>query len=144
MLDDFTLTDYTFSEIENNLFAIKQCILRDRFKLALGEKREANQEFILNFNLNRERQRQLLLEVRTDDFCHGLMNERYGHEHEDLLVFMPKMILRNCFGEKKQITLYLKMNLVTTAKTPITIIISMHEALYEPLYCFPERRRLVQ
>lgn len=136
-----TLTDYSFKEIEQNLNAIKQCVKNDRFKLSLGQKREANQNFVLNYNLTRERQRQLLLKLTSYDFCHCLINERYGHEHEDLLVFMPKMVLRDCFGIEKQVTLYIKLNLVTASRTPITIIISMHEARYEPNYCFLKRGR---
>ncbi len=79
------------------------------------------------YNLGSDRQKQILLQIEIEDFCYTLQNRNIGFEHEVLYVFCPQVTLFNFDGEKKQVDVYTKFNIVDLNPGNRVVVISFHE-----------------
>lgn len=86
---------YTKEAIELVLKKIKSCIRNDRFFISLNENRKENINFINEYNVHSTKQKNILLQLKTEDFCHTLQNTKIGFEYEVLYVFVPQVQLFN-------------------------------------------------
>lgn len=100
--------NYSREQIENILTAIKDCVKADRFIISKNDNRQENIDFINDYSLNRRRQKAILLNLKTEDFCHSLRNTKIGYEHEILYVFCPQIILLNFNGDEELVEIYIK------------------------------------
>lgn len=128
--------DYTKEKITGILSSILDCISEDRYIISRNENRQENNDFIAEYNLNSERQKQILLGITPEDFCHSLMNTNVGYEHEVLYVFVPQIRLFNFGGIEKLVDVYIKFNLIDYYGGKRTIIISFHKRNKPISYCF--------
>lgn len=119
---------HSWKQIVALLKTIKHCVKADRFFIAKNENRQENMDFITRFNLHHKRQREILLEIEPDDFCHSLKNKNPGYEHEVLYVFCPQVKLFE-FGsiEPSLVDIYIKLNLIDTDNGKRAIVISSHK-----------------
>jgi hypothetical protein len=104
--------NYTREQIDEVLAMIQDCVREGRFIISLNENRQENIDFINEYNLNRKRQKEILLLIKTEDFCHSLKNTKIRFEHEILYVFCPQVTLFNFDGIEETVDIYTKFNLI--------------------------------
>jgi len=119
--------NYTREHIAAVLATIQDCIRDGRFIISKNESRQENIDFITEYNLNSKRQKEILLTIKTEDFCHSLKNKKVGFEHEDLYVFCPQVKLFNFNGIKEMIDIYTKFNLINSESGERVVVISFHK-----------------
>ena len=93
--------NYTKEEIDVILEKIKNCVGNNKYTIALNENRQENIDFINEYNIRSNKQKSILLQLRTEDFCHTLQNTKIGYEYEVLYVFVPQIKLFNADGEEE-------------------------------------------
>lgn len=118
---------YTKEEVATILQRIQDCILCGKYTIEKNEKRKENLDLIREYNLTSEKQRRILLQIETEDFCHSLQNTNIGYEHETLYVFCPQLTLFNFNGEEKLVDIYTKFNIIDTEAGSKVVVISFHE-----------------
>ncbi len=117
---------YTLAEIESLTKTILYCIKQNHFTIALNENREENRFLMINYNLNSSKQKEILLSIKPEDFCHSLQNTKNGYEHEILYVYSPQASLYNFDGNEELLDLYLKFNIIEYSKGKRVVVISFH------------------
>ena len=78
--------NYTREEINAVLAKIKSCVEKNRYTISLNENRQENIDFINEYNIRSDKQKSILMQIETDDFCHSLQNTKIGYEYEVLYV----------------------------------------------------------
>ncbi|MFZ3100905.1 MAG: hypothetical protein WA113_01605 [Desulfitobacteriaceae bacterium] len=118
---------YTKEQIEIILQTIQDCIRRNRYIISKNENRSENIEFINNYNLSTAKQKDILLRIEPDDFCHSLQNTNLGFEYETLYVFCTQIMLFNFDGEEELVDIYTKFNIIEYDAGKRVIAISFHK-----------------
>jgi len=119
--------NYTREQINAVLNTIKQCVEANRYTISLGTNRQENQDLIDEYNIREEKQKEILMNISVDDFCHTLRNTKLGFEHEILYVFVPQVELYNTLDEKETVDIYTKFNVLELPKGKKAIVISFHK-----------------
>ncbi len=118
---------YTREQIEAILDKIKDCVVNNKYTIALNENRQENIDFINEYNIRSDKQKSILLRLRTEDFCHTLQNTKIGFEYEVLYVFVPQVQLFNADGEEETVDIYTKFNVIDMSNGSRTVVISFHK-----------------
>lgn len=95
--------------------------------IALNENRQENIDFINEYNVRSDKQKSILLKIKTEDFCHTLQNTKIGYEDEVLYVFVPQIQLFNADGEEETVDVYTKFNVIDIPNGSRTVVISFHK-----------------
>ena len=119
--------NYTKDEIEVVLDKIKSCVGNDKYTIALNENRQENIDFINEYNIRSNKQKNILLQLEVEDFCHTLQNTKLGYEYEVLYVFVPQVQLFNADGVEEVVEVYTKFNLIDMPNGCRKVIISFHK-----------------
>jgi len=119
--------NYTREEVADILQKIQDCIRCGKYTIAKNENRQENLDFIRKYNLTSGKQRQILLQIETEDFCHSLQNTKIGYEYETLYVFCPQVALFNLDNEEKLVDIYIKFNIIELERGNRVVVISFHE-----------------
>lgn len=119
--------NYTREQIDVVLDKIKSCIKDNQYTIALNENRQENTDFINEYNIRSDKQKSILTQLRTEDFCHSLQNTKRGYERELLYVFVPQVKLFNIDGEEEEIDIYTKFNVISGSDGNHTVVISFHK-----------------
>lgn len=119
--------DYTKEQIGIVLQTIKDCIRENRYVISKNENRQENIDFINAYNLTSKKQKEILMRIEPEDFCHTLQNTNLGFEHEVLYVFCPQVILFNFDGEEESVDIYTKFNVIDIASAMRVVVISFHK-----------------
>ena len=119
--------NYTKEEIDVILEKIKNCVGNNKYTIALNENRQENIDFITEYNIRGNKQKSILLQLRTEDFCHTLQNTKIGYEYEVLYVFVPQIKLFNADGEEEMVDVYTKFNIIDMPSGSKTVVISFHK-----------------
>jgi hypothetical protein len=119
--------NYTKEEIDVILEKIKNCVGNNKYTIALNENRQENIDFINEYNIRSNKQKSILLQLRTEDFCHTLQNTKIGYEYEVLYVFVPQIKLFNADGEEEMVDVYTKFNIIDMPSGSKTVVISFHK-----------------
>lgn len=119
--------NYTREEIDLVLAKIKNCVGNNKYTIALNENRQENIDFINEYNIRSSKQKNILLQLKTDDFCHTLQNTKIGYEYEVLYVFVPQVKLFNLDGEAETVDIYTKFNIIDLSGGSRTVVISFHK-----------------
>lgn len=119
--------NYTKEEIDVILEKIKSCVGNNKYTIALNENRQENIDFINEYNIRSNKQKSILLQLRTEDFCHTLQNTKIGYEYEVLYVFVPQITLFNADGEEEMVDVYTKFNIIDMPSGSRTVVISFHK-----------------
>jgi hypothetical protein len=128
--------NYTREEIEAILQTIHDCVRRNRYIISKNENRSENIEFINNYNLSAAKQKNILLKIEPEDFCHSLQNTNLGFEHEILYVFCPQVMLFDFDGEEELVDIYTKFNIIEYEAGKRVIAISFHKRNKPLAYLF--------
>lgn len=105
----------------------KECIKNNNYTIAINENRSANIEFINEYNIRTDRQKLILLQLQTNDFCHTLQNTKVGYEYEVLYVFVPQVNLYDTNGIEAKVDIYIKINIIDTPSGKRVAVISFHK-----------------
>jgi hypothetical protein len=119
--------NYTKEQIEAILLTIQDCVRRNRFIISKNENRRENIDFINNYNLSSAKQKDILLKIEPEDFCHSLQNTKEGYEYETLYVFCPQMKLFNFDGDEELVDIYTKFNIIEYDSGKKVITVSFHK-----------------
>ncbi len=119
--------NYTKEEIDEILETIKKCVYNNQYTIALNENRQENINFLSEYNIRSDKQKRILLQLRTEDFCYTLKNTRTGYEYEVLYVFVPKVQLFNADGVEETVDIYMKFNIIEIPGGSRTVVISFHK-----------------
>lgn len=119
--------NYTKEEVAAILQRIQDCVRGGNYTIAKNENRQENLDFIREYNLTTEKQRRILLQIETEDFCHSLQNTNIGYEYETLYVFCPQVMLFDFDNEEKLVDVYTKFNIIDMEAGNRVIVISFHE-----------------
>ncbi|MGL5417820.1 MAG: hypothetical protein ACRDAU_19280 [Clostridium sp.] len=118
---------YTREEIVKILAVIKECIADGLYSISTNRNREENRQFIDEYRLTTSKQKEILLGIKIEDFCHSLKNINKGFEHEILYVFCPQRELNNILGEREKVDIYIKFNIINYSEKKRVITISFHK-----------------
>ncbi len=119
--------NHTKDEISAILGKIKSCVDNNRYTIALNENRQENINFINEYNIRSSQQKNILLQIKTEDFCHTLQNTKVGYEYEVLYVFVPQIKLFRIDGEQELVDVYMKFNILELPSGSRTVVISFHK-----------------
>lgn len=119
--------NYTKEEIDVVLDKIKSCVGNNQYTIALNENRQENIDFINEYNIRSNKQKSILLQLKTEDFCHTLQNTKLGYEYEVLYVFVPQVQLFNADGVEETVDVYTKFNVIDMSNGSRTVVISFHK-----------------
>lgn len=119
--------NYTRAQIDEILSKIKSCVTENKFIISQNENRQENIDFINEYNIRSDKQREILMRIRTEDFCHSLQNTKIGFEHEVLYVFVPQFPLFNSVGEEENVDIYTKFNIIDLQTGSRVVVISFHK-----------------
>lgn len=119
--------NYDKEEINVILDKIKSCISSNKYTIALNNNRQENIDFINEYNIRRDKQKSILMQIKTEDFCHTLQNTKIGYEYEVLYVFVPQVQLFNADGEEETVDIYTKFNVINMSNGNQTVVISFHK-----------------
>lgn len=119
--------NFTKEEIDLILDKIKRCVCNNKYTIALNENRQENIDFINEYNIRSNKQKNILLQIKTEDFCHTLQNTKTGYEYEVLYVFVPQVKLFNADGVEETVDVYTKFNLIDMPNGSRTVVISFHK-----------------
>lgn len=118
--------NYTRDDVEAVLTRIKSCVEKGNYIISQNENRQENIDFINEYNIQSRKQKTILMQIQTGDFCHSLGNTNPGFEHEVLYVFVPQVLLYNPDGEEEIVDVYTKFNIIDRPNSSRTIVISFH------------------
>lgn len=119
--------DYTEADITKILETIKECIRNNNYTIAMNENRQENINFINEYNIRSDRQKSILLQLQTDDFCYTLKNTKIGYEYEVLYVFVPQVNLFDADGIEATVDIYIKINIIDMPRGNRVAVISFHK-----------------
>lgn len=121
-------------DIEQYLSGVKKAVTHNRYRLERNARRQDNINLFLDYVIDEEKAREILLSLTVMDFSEILQNEHKGFEHEKLYVFGKDVILLERNGaEEKTVSLYIKFNKLENC---FVIVISFHEQKYPLTYYF--------
>lgn len=126
-MDSYYNQNYTEEDITKILETIKECIEKNNYTIAMNENRQENIDCINEYNIRSDRQKSILLQLQTDDFCHTLQNTKVGYEYEVLYVFVPQVNLFDADGIEATVDIYIKINIIDTQRGNRVAIISFHK-----------------
>lgn len=119
--------NYTKEEVAAILQRIQDCVRDGKYTIARNENRQENIALIREYNLTSQKQRNILLQIEPEDFCHSLQNTNVGFEYETLYVFCPQVTLFNLDNEEKIVDIYTKFNIIEMKTGTRIVVISFHK-----------------
>ena len=119
--------NYSREEIDAVLAKIKDCVGRNRYVISLNENRQENIDFINEYNIRSEKQKSIMMQIQTEDFCHSLQNTKIGYEYEVLYVFVPQVQLFHGDGVEETVDVYTKFNVIDLPSRSQVVVISFHK-----------------
>ncbi|MBR2779549.1 MAG: type II toxin-antitoxin system MqsR family toxin [Firmicutes bacterium] len=121
-------------DIEQYLFEVKEAVEKDNYRLDRNTRRQDNINLFLDYVIDEEKAKEIILNLTVMDFSEILHNEHKGFEHEKLYVFGKDVTLLERRGtEEKTVSLYIKFNKLENC---FVIVISFHEQKYPLTYYF--------
>ena len=124
----------TKEEIENYLTDIKNAIQNNQYRIERNSRRQDNLNLFVDYVIDEEKAKEILMGLIADDFSEILKNEHAGYEHERLYVFGKDVELLERVGDaNKVVSPYIKFNKLDNF---YVIVVSLHEQKYPIQYYF--------
>lgn len=129
-----SITNVTREDIDDYLREVKEAIQKGKYRIALNDNRRDNRDLFLNYVIDEDGAKEILLGLTAFDFSEVLQNEHIGYEHERLYVFGKDVeLLERMGGECRLVSLYIKFNKLESC---FVIVVSFHEQRYLMNYYF--------
>lgn len=119
--------NYTREQITVVLQTIHDCVRENQFVISKNKNRQENIDFIREYNFSSKKQKEILLKIAPEDFCHTLQNTNLGFEHEVLYVFCPRVMLFNFEDNEELVDIYIKFNIIDLNGGKRVVVISFHK-----------------
>ena len=98
--------DVTIADIEKYLEDVKEAISVGKYRVEMNENR---QDLVMDYIVDEEKRKQILLSLTAMDFSEIRHNTHIGYEHELLYVFGKDVkLLRRFDSGEEQVSLYIK------------------------------------
>ena len=124
----------TIADIDEYLEEVKEAIRVGRYRIEMNTNTQDNQDLFIDYIINEEKRKQILLSLTAMDFSEIRHNTHRGFEHELLYVFGKDVKLLQRFGSsEEQVSLYIKFNKL---ESRYVIVISFHKQNYPLNYMF--------
>ena len=128
------ILDITQNDIDIYLAEVKDAIRKNRYRIERNFRRQDNINLFLDYVIDENMAKDILLGLTATDFSEILQNEHKGYEHERLYVFGKDVELLERTGNACRIvSLYIKFNKLENC---YVIIVSLHEQKYPIKYYF--------
>lgn len=114
-------TDHTKEEIEEYLKIVKKSVNCGRFIVCTTSKNEKNRRFVEMYKLNKNKQKQMLIELEANDFCYSADN--YNDPQERLYFFCREYELNN-WGTIENVEVYIK---IARKQDDLIVVVSFHK-----------------
>lgn len=126
--------DITQNDIDIYLAEVKDAIRKNRYRIERNSRRQDNINLFLDYVIDENVTKDILLGLTATDFSEILQNEHKGYEHERLYVFGKDVELLERTGNACSIvSLYIKFNKLENC---YVIVVSLHEQKYPIKYYF--------
>lgn len=119
--DTSKYTNHTKEEIEEYLKSVKKSVNAGNFIVCSTQKNEKNRKFLLEYRLTKNKQKQMLIELETNDFCYSADN--YNDPQERLYFFCREYELDN-WGTIENVEVYIK---IARKKDDFIVVVSFHK-----------------
>lgn len=120
------IVNYTKESFLKTFNLIKTCIRFDRWTIELNENRLENQEFIEAYNLSSKKIKQILMDIKIEDFCYATPHLK--EKNVLLYVFAPKAKVYEVQGSNVFVDMYIKFRIIETKEDPAVLVtISFHK-----------------
>lgn len=121
-------------QIERYLSDVKSKVRDDLFRVERNDKRQENNNLFLRYVINKNKVKEVLLSLNSEDYSETRLNEHTGYEHELLYIFGKTVLLTERIGENRvKVPLYIKIN---NCENGPVIIISFHKQKFTLKYYF--------
>lgn len=120
-IDTLKYTNHTKEEIEEYLKIVKKSVNNGRFVVCTTPKNEKNRKFIEEYKLNKNKQKQMLIEIEVKDFCYSADN--YNDPQERLYFFCREYELNN-WGTIENVEVYIK---IARKQNDFIVVVSFHK-----------------
>ena len=121
LIDTSKYINHTKEEIEEYLKIVKKSVNNGEFIVCTTQKNQKNRRFIETYNLNKKKQKQMLMELEANDFCYSADN--YNNPQERLYFFCREYELNN-WGTVKNVEVYIK---IARKQDDFIVVVSFHE-----------------
>lgn len=121
-------------QIEHYLSDVKSKVRDDLYRVERNDKRQENNNLFLRYVIDKNKVKEILLNLNSEDYSETRPNEHKGYENELLYIFGKTVFLTERIGENRvKVPLYIKIN--NREKGPV-IIISFHKQKFTLKYYF--------
>ena len=121
LVDTSKYTNHTKEEIDEYLKIIKKSVNSGKFIVCTTQKNEKNRKFVETYKLNKNKQKQMLMELEVKDFCYSADN--YNEPQERLYFFCREYELNN-WGTIEKVEVYIK---IARKQNDFIVIVSFHK-----------------
>jgi len=129
--------EYNRASIEQIVKRIVYAVNRGNYKIEQNENRQKNVEFIAQYGISKKQIESILTTLKVEDYSEYVQNVKPGFEDEKLHIFGPVVKLISEGEEiEKDVTIYLKTNIIERAIDDFAVIVSFHEAQQKIKYAF--------
>lgn len=130
------LFDFTIDDIKDYLDNFRKCILEGRYTISQNENRQENIDFIEDYKIDTKKEKEILLGLQFDDFCHAVENDNINFADEVLYIFCKQQEL-DFWGTHETVDIYIKVNMIETRRGDLlSIVVSFHKKNFELSYLF--------
>ncbi|MCG8515594.1 MAG: hypothetical protein MI740_15750, partial [Halanaerobiales bacterium] len=120
-------TDFTSKDIDEYLNKIRKCVRENKYSISLNENRNENMEFIEDYRIDTQKEKEILLSLTHKNFCYAVDNNNPKFPNEKLYVFCKRFQLEN-WGLIESVNIYIKTNKLETKNgDDFVVVISMHK-----------------
>ena len=121
LIDTSKYINHTKEEIEEYLKIVKKSVNKGEFIVCTTQKNQKNRRFIETYNLNKKKQKQMLMELEANDFCYSADN--YNDPQERLYFFCREYELDN-WGTIENVEVYIK---IARKQDDFIVVVSFHK-----------------
>ena len=122
--------EVTIADIEKYLEEVKEAINTGHYRVEMNDNRQDNQDLFLDYIINEEKRKQILLSLEATDFSEIKHNTHKGYEH----VFGKDVrLIRRFSSGEELLSIYIKFNKL---ESRFVIVISFHKQKHPIKYMF--------
>lgn len=125
-------TNHSIEEIDLYLKKIKEQIEKENFIVPVTDKRAENRDFVNTYNLNKKKQKEMLMTLESTDFCYSA--DDYRNKTERHYIFAREYEL-DSWGNINNIQVYIK---IVQKENNFVVVISFHEPNKKIVHLFKE------
>lgn len=120
-------TNFSSEDIKEYLVKLKKAVLDGKYTISINMNRQENKEFIEDYKITSNKEKEILLGIEFDDFCYSVDNDNEEYAHEVLYIFCKRQKLDH-WGSLEPVDIYIKINMTRTkGGDDFIIVVSFHK-----------------